>query len=618
MASEYTGSQTTGVSRGRILAVVLIYAMFAAVWILLSDRLLELLFSNPEQVIQISMFKGWFFILITSLLLYGLLKRWFEGGEAEQPPVPAASLNLTLFVSVLVTTIVSFVLIGIAMSFKHYQEDEAVRLRAVAEQNARQIADWLAERQSDAEYLQTSAFVVEQYRQWQAIGAQGSGDRLLARLKQLCKSQGPNGISLLGADNARIWGSEKAPATLASTVLEAAVTVRQTGRILRLDPYRDAADRVLLDYLVPLTGPDKTKPVPVVVMHIDLAQWLFPVLESWPLLSTSGESLLVRRSGEQVLYLNDLRHRPDAAAKLRIPLNRAGLPAAQILRGEVKPGSTMVGIDYRGIPSLAVADAVKGTDWYLVAKMDSAEVNAKAMNDMVWVGLVGVLALFVVAAGYYLLRQMQQLDAARFVQQNQSERLRALSLLGEIADSSDDAIFAKDLQGRYILFNRAACVYVGKTAEEVLGCDDRAIFPKDQAEMLMAFGQRVITENRTIIEEEVLDTLDGERVFLATKGPLHDAQGQVVGIFGISRDITARVSVAQALKQQSETLRKQNQELERFNRAMVGRELDMIKLKRTVNELSSRLGQEPPFNLDFADAPDLAGLQQDAAGASKQ
>ncbi|PPD30179.1 MAG: hypothetical protein CTY19_16335 [Methylomonas sp.] len=264
----------------------------------------------------------------------------------------------------------------------------------------------------------------------------------------------------------------------------------------------------------------------------------------------------------------------------------------------------MVGIDYRGIPSLGVASTVTGTDWYLVAKIDRTEVNAKAMNDMVWVGLVGVLALFAVAAGYYLLRQMQQLDTAQLTQEIQAERLRALNLLAEIADSSDDAIFAKDLQGRYILFNRAAGVYVGKTADEVLGQDDRALFPKDQAEMLMAFGQRVVKENRVLTLEEVLDTQDGERVFLSTKGPLHDAQGQVFGVFGISRDITTRVSVAKTLKKQSVTLQNQNQELERFNRAMVGRELDMIKLKRTINELSSQLGQEPPFNLGFADELD--------------
>lgn len=619
MAYKHTISEITHGSRGRIIAVVLVYALFAAVWILLSDRLLALLFSHPEQVIQISMFKGWFFILITSLLLYGLLTRWFANSQAEeQLPVPAISRKFVLGVLLLAAIIIIFVLIGVGMSFKQYQTEEIQRLQATAEQHARQVADWLAERQRDAEFLQIDLLLDEYPKQAQLKSDQTGDNRLLVRLQQLCNSQGIDNASLLGGNNTQIWRSENAPTQLVAALLDAAGKARQTGSIVRLEPYRDENDRVLLDYLIPLQAPDSSRLAPVVVMHIDLANWLFPVLESWPVFSRSGETLLVRRDGDQVLYLNDLRHQPDAAAKLRVPLSRTEVLAAQLLRGDVKTGNSLSGSDYRGILSLGAASAVTGTDWYLLAKIDRAEVDAKAMGDVVWVGLVGVLALFALAAGYYLFRQMQQLDAAWLAQHIQAERLRALNLLAEIADSSDDAIFAKDVQGRYILFNRAACAYVGKSMDEVLGCEDSVLFPQQQAEKLKAFGQRVMKENRTITEEEILDTPDGQRVFLSTKGPLHDAQGQVMGIFGISRDITTQVAVAQALKQQSETLQQQNRELERFNRAMVGRELDMIKLKRTINDLSRRLGQSPPYNLSFADEPEAAEMARQLTGSAER
>lgn len=119
-----------------------------------------------------------------------------------------------------------------------------------------------------------------------------------------------------------------------------------------------------------------------------------------------------------------------------------------------------------------------------------------------------------------------------------SERQRVLALLENVVNSSNDAIFAKDLDGRYLLFNRAAARVVGKSPEAVIGHDDRAIFPAAQAEMLMTNDRALAREERTATKEEFLDTAMGRRVFQATKGPLRNEAGTVIGTFGISRDIT--------------------------------------------------------------------------------
>jgi diguanylate cyclase (GGDEF)-like protein/PAS domain S-box-containing protein len=132
----------------------------------------------------------------------------------------------------------------------------------------------------------------------------------------------------------------------------------------------------------------------------------------------------------------------------------------------------------------------------------------------------------------------------------QEEKLHALQLLDGIAEGSTDAIFAKDLQGRYLLFNRAAAKFVGKPAADVLGKDDSAIFAPGDAATVMAGDRKVMDENRTITYEEALKTSDGRTVFLATKGPLHDAVGKVIGMFGISRDITSLKAIEDALRRE--------------------------------------------------------------------
>ena len=219
--------------------------------------------------------------------------------------------------------------------------------------------------------------------------------------------------------------------------------------------------------------------------------------------------------------------------------------------------------------------------------------------------------LFVVVTSlllYGLIRRLrdQVLAGARQELAAQAEKARALALLAAIADNSSDAIFAKDREGRYLMANPEVERIVGKSAEEMTGQDDTTLFPL-QAATIRANGRRVMDENSTNTFEETVATAEGERTFMATKGPLHDEQGQVSGMFGISRDITERNQAAAMLKQQAEAMSRRVAELEHFNRATVDRELAMIELKQQVNVLSVELGRAPPFDLGAFDAPEAAG-----------
>ncbi|WP_347989833.1 PAS domain-containing protein [Methylomonas sp. AM2-LC] len=117
----------------------------------------------------------------------------------------------------------------------------------------------------------------------------------------------------------------------------------------------------------------------------------------------------------------------------------------------------------------------------------------------------------------------------------------------EILNASTDAIFAKDLQGQYLLFNQTFAAATDKLADEVLQSDASLLFPHEQAELVSTHDQLVLSTQQVLSFEVTLSTVTGDRTYLNTKGPLHDATGQVIGVFGISRDITERKLVAQAL-----------------------------------------------------------------------
>lgn len=111
--------------------------------------------------------------------------------------------------------------------------------------------------------------------------------------------------------------------------------------------------------------------------------------------------------------------------------------------------------------------------------------------------------------------------------------------LQSIMDNTTAVIYAKDLQGRYILVNRNFETLFNMRKEDVIGKTDHDIFDKEQADKLQANDQKIIgTETPLEFEEEVV--LDHEiHTYIANKFPLFDSSGNICGVSGLSADITA-------------------------------------------------------------------------------
>lgn len=133
--------------------------------------------------------------------------------------------------------------------------------------------------------------------------------------------------------------------------------------------------------------------------------------------------------------------------------------------------------------------------------------------------------------------------------QAEREAERTGNLLRAVADGTPDAVFVKDRGGVYLLFNEAACGFVGKPADFVLGKTDRELFGPEDAETIQTNDRRVMESNSVQTNEENLHTAIGPRSFLATKIPYRDADGAVIGLIGVSRDITEFKSLQDQFRQ---------------------------------------------------------------------
>jgi len=124
----------------------------------------------------------------------------------------------------------------------------------------------------------------------------------------------------------------------------------------------------------------------------------------------------------------------------------------------------------------------------------------------------------------------------------------AHQLLTAMCDSSTDAIYIKDVQGRYLIFNQQAAKFVGKESSAVIGQDDYFIFPAHEAKVLMEADRKVMAGGKVLTYEEMLTSSGRVLTYLSTKGPLYDRAGKLFGLFGIARDITERKRAEEEFK----------------------------------------------------------------------
>ncbi len=125
-----------------------------------------------------------------------------------------------------------------------------------------------------------------------------------------------------------------------------------------------------------------------------------------------------------------------------------------------------------------------------------------------------------------------------------------LGLLRSVIEGTTDAIFIKDLNGRYLLANSAAAAALHIPPEDMIGRDDAELFPPDKAELISAADRAVMATGETRVYEEVLAIDPGRpQTFLSSKGVFRGRDGQVAGVFGISRDISKFRDLESQLRQ---------------------------------------------------------------------
>ena len=482
--------------------VALIYAGFAGMWIVASGYLLTLSIADTFLLAIFELSKGLMFVVVTSVLLYKLLKEWCDSEEdaarktAEENDAHPKSRLVLLFVGMaLVVPLVSLAIV--AIHAPQTELDTYANLQAVARLKSGQIEHWLDERSGDATSLANDeAFVALVARFMHGDKNANLSGQIMRRFEMLRSIYKYDSILLLD-ETGRVLLAAGEHTDIPNEVQQLSQQALSSKQVQHGELFRDVTGHVNLDWVVPVIASGMHEKSALIVLRMVPDHFLFPLILTWPTVSASAESLLVRRgAGEDIVFLNELRHRKGTALTLKLPLSAPTLPAAIAVRA-AKPGTTR-GYDYRDEEVLAAYQPVAGTNWHLIAKIDRAEVMMPVWQMVYWTGLVAFASVALIMAAllqlwrqqryaHQLALRMRSVDAIE-----QSERrFRA------ITQSANDAIITADRSGNIVDWNPAAERAFGYTKDEIVGQSLTVIIPERFRERHSAGMARVAAGGET-------------------------------------------------------------------------------------------------------------------------
>jgi PAS domain S-box-containing protein len=473
--------------------------------------------------------------------------------ESTMRPDNRSWILIAIFVAV--TVLIS----GAGYVFYKSQEGHLKRrsfdqLAAIAGLKVHDIATWRNERISDARSLFALNPFVSTYLELAEKNSSDSAAKqnFLRWMAAMIENYGYESILLLRPDGSIVFSSSRSSETLdpiEETLVASAVAARDT---VFSDLYRTSTSGAIrLSLVVPiLPQRGNTQPLGVLLLRIDPHQYLYPLIQSWPTPSKSAESLLVRREGDEVVFLNELRHRRDSALAFHLPLSQLDLPAAKAALGEE---GVLEGTDYRGVPVLAALRRIPNSPWSIVAKVDQDEIYGPIKTRGRYT--LALVALLVIGAGLGVgLLWREQL--ARFQQRLNTQIAQQAELLHDVLSASPDHVLMLDKEGRLTYASHGALETIGGAQIGATGTSWLDLgFPPELRRQLQPQLQSVFETGRRLTDESTLQTEGGRRAFEYILSPVHGMDRGVAAVVVTLRDITKR-------KQAEEDLRRARDELE--------------------------------------------------------
>ena len=442
---------------------------------------------------------------------------------------------------------------------KSILEDKQHDIKAIADLKIGQLIQWRKERTSDLFIVSQSTLFSRGVKQW----LNNRKDLILEeelkeQLRLINSRYGYKNIYLASTRGESLFSLDSNENTLNSITSSAVVEAAKNGQIIFTDFYFCTIHhQIHCDIIAPIAD-DKNNPVAALVFRIDPNDFLYPLIQSWPTPSKTSETLLVRKDGDSVLYLNELRHVKNTALRLHESLSKTEIPAVRAALGYT---GIFEGKDYRGIDVLAYIEPVTGTPWLMVAKVDKSEIYAELQYRAFMINLMTIVLILLTAVSLIMIYNSRQKIIYRQLYTSEKELTAKQEEFRTTLYSIGDGVITSDIHGNLVQINHVAEQLTGWSEKDAAGKPLEEIFRiineetrnkvENPVDKVLREGVVVGLANHTLLVSK-----NGSEIPIADSGaPIRNQAGNITGVVLVFRDQTNERQAARALEQSEATIR---------------------------------------------------------------
>jgi len=467
-------------------------------------------------------------------------------------PHEKRTLFIYLFIFLLMAAGLS---VGGFQSYRNFERQfliqEQNQLLAVTELKEKGLVNWRIERLADAEALHQNPSFATHIKDYFE-----DPNNTLARvhiedwLKSFKIYNEYEDVRLLDAEGQTRVSEPVGLPPISSVPAKRIPDVLQSKQVTLVDFYQREGDGLIrLCLLIPILDTEAdNRVIGLVAISINPEIYLYPYISAWPSDSATAETLIVCRDGMDALFLNELRFQTDTALHLRISLEQTEILAVKAILGQT---GVLEGVDYRGEAVIGALRAIPDSPWFLIARMDIAEVYAP-LRARSWQTLFVVgMAIFVAGAGLTTVWRQQriqfyraQAESANAIRESERQLRESQAVAG---------------LGTYVLDFSHGMWTSSAVLDSIFGIDEKfertiegwtaLIHPSDRQHMADYFANEVIVRHvRFDREYRIVRNNDQAERWVHGLGELNfDSQGQLAFMLGTIQDITERKQTEEAL-----------------------------------------------------------------------